>query len=55
MTDSNERIDLSALQSAIHSLSDGLEVVSDPQWFNQQSDKVRNILAGLFHGRRCMR
>lgn len=42
MTDNTEKLDLSALQSASHSLSDGLEVVSDPHWFNQQSDKVRN-------------
>lgn len=44
MSDSTERLDLSALQIAIHSLSDGLEVVSDTEWFNQQSDKVRNTL-----------
>lgn len=44
MTDNTEKLDLSALQSAIHSLSDGLDVVSDPYWFNQQSDKVRNTL-----------
>lgn len=37
-------LDLSALQDAIASLSDGLEVVSDPAWFSGQSDKVQNTL-----------
>ena len=37
-------LDLSALHDAIASLSDGLEVVSDPIWFNQQTDKVQNTL-----------
>ena len=37
-------LDLSALQDAISSLGDGLEVVSDPNWFNDQSDKVQNTL-----------
>ena len=32
------------MQDAISSLSDGLEVVSDPNWFNDQSDKVQNTL-----------
>lgn len=44
MTENTEQLDLSALRSAINSLSDGLGVVSDPEWFNQQSDKVRNTL-----------
>ena len=37
-------LDLSALQNAIASLGDGLEVVSDPDWFNDQADKVQNTL-----------
>ena len=37
-------LDLSALQDAISSLSDGLEVVSDPDWFSDQTDKVQNTL-----------
>ncbi len=37
-------LDLSALRDAIASLSDGLEVVSDPLWFSGQTDKVRNTL-----------
>ena len=42
--DPSPRLDLSALQDPIASLSDGLEVVSDPGWFNNQSDKVQNTL-----------
>ena len=38
------RLDLSALHDAIASLSDGLEVVSDPAWFSEQTDKVQNTL-----------
>lgn len=38
------KLDLSALHDAITSLSDGLEVVSEPDWFHQQSEKVRNTL-----------
>lgn len=37
-------LDLGSLQDAIASLSDGLEVVSDPDWFNDQTDKVQNTL-----------
>ena len=40
----DHRLDLSPLQDAIASLSDGLEVVSDPAWFSGQSDKVQNTL-----------
>ena len=40
----DKALDLSALQDSIVSLSDSLEVVSDPVWFNQQADKVRNTL-----------
>lgn len=43
MTDT-PKLDLQALKDAVASLGDGLEVVSDPAWFNQQSDKVRNTL-----------
>ena len=43
MTDT-PKLDLQALKDAVASLGDGLEVVSDPVWFNQQSDKVRNTL-----------
>lgn len=43
MTDT-PKLDLQALKDAVASLDDGLEVVSDPVWFNQQSDKVRNTL-----------
>jgi nucleotidyltransferase substrate binding protein (TIGR01987 family) len=43
MTDS-PKLDLRALQDAVASLSDSLDVVSDPDWFNQQSEKVRNTL-----------
>ena len=38
------KLDLRALQDAVASLSDGLDVVSDPDWFNQQTEKVRNTL-----------
>jgi len=47
MTDT-PRLDLSALQEAVASLTDGLDVVSDPVWFNAQSEKVRNtLMAGV--------
>lgn len=47
MTDTPQ-LDLSALQEAVASLTDGLEVVSDPLWFNAQSEKVRNtLIAGV--------
>lgn len=47
MTDTRQ-LDLSALQEAVASLTDGLEVVSDPLWFNAQSEKVRNtLIAGV--------
>lgn len=42
------KLDLSALQEAVASLTDGLDVVSDPVWFNAQSEKVRNtLMAGV--------
>jgi nucleotidyltransferase substrate binding protein (TIGR01987 family) len=41
-------LDLSALQDAISSLRDGLGVVSNPIWFNQQSSPVQNtLIAGV--------
>lgn len=39
-----EKLDLSALRNAVTSLEDGLDVVSDSHWFNQQSAKVQNTL-----------
>ena len=42
------KLDLEPLRRALASLEDGLEVVSDAQWFNQQSDKVQNtLIAGV--------
>ncbi|MEO5338994.1 MAG: nucleotidyltransferase substrate binding protein [Magnetococcus sp. MYC-9] len=40
----NKTLDLSSLRSAVTSLEDGLEVVSDSEWFNRQSSKVQNTL-----------
>ena len=40
----NTLLDLSALRDAIASLDDGLEVVSDDHWFNQQTAKIQNTL-----------
>ncbi|SFW21511.1 hypothetical protein [Nitrosovibrio sp. Nv17] len=37
-----EKLDLGALRSAVSSLEDGLDVVSDDHWFSQQSAKVQN-------------
>ena len=45
---SNTHLDLSALRNAVASLEDGLEVVSDSDWFNAQSSKVQNtLIAGV--------
>lgn len=42
------RLDLAPLRRALLSLEDGLEVVSDALWFNQQSAKVKNtLIAGV--------
>lgn len=42
------KLDLSALRDALASLKDGLEVVSDSHWFDQQSGKVQNtLMAGV--------
>lgn len=42
------RLDLSALRDAVGSLEDGLEVVSNSEWFNAQSSKVQNtLIAGV--------
>lgn len=44
----NEHLDLSALRGVVSSLEDGLEVVSNSDWFNLQSDKVQNtLIAGV--------
>jgi nucleotidyltransferase substrate binding protein (TIGR01987 family) len=41
-------LDLSALRDAVGSLEDGLEVVSNSEWFNAQSSKVQNtLIAGV--------
>jgi nucleotidyltransferase substrate binding protein (TIGR01987 family) len=41
-------LDLTALRHALASLEDGLEVVSDIDWFNAQSPKVQNtLMAGV--------
>ncbi len=46
MTDT--KLDLDALRRAVASLEDGLEVVSNTDWFNQQSGKVQNtLIAGV--------
>lgn len=45
---SDTRLDLSALRDAVGSLEDGLEVVSDTEWFNAQNTKVQNtLIAGV--------
>jgi nucleotidyltransferase substrate binding protein (TIGR01987 family) len=41
-------LDLTPFRQALTSLEDGLDVVHDAGWFNQQSDKVRNtLIAGV--------
>lgn len=41
-------LDLSPLRLALTSLEDGLDVVRDTSWFNQQNEKVRNtLIAGV--------
>jgi nucleotidyltransferase substrate binding protein (TIGR01987 family) len=43
-----EKLDLNALRNAIESLQDGINVVSDKQWFNAQIDAVQNtLIAGV--------
>lgn len=45
---SSTSLDLGALQKAIASLEDGLEVVSDGTWYGAQSSKVQNtLIAGV--------
>jgi nucleotidyltransferase substrate binding protein (TIGR01987 family) len=39
-----QKLNLEPLHSALLSLENGLEVVSDAEWFTQQSDKVQNTL-----------
>ena len=42
------KLDLEPLRRALASLEDGLDVVSDAHWFNQQTDKVQNtLIAGV--------
>lgn len=42
------KLDLGPLRGALASLEDGLDVVSDTLWFNQQSNKVQNtLIAGV--------
>ena len=42
------RLDLSPLKDSVQSLEDGIEVVSDERWFNQQNPKVQNtLIAGV--------
>ncbi len=38
------KLDLTSLRDAVSSLEDGLEIVSDEHWFNEQSKKVQNTL-----------
>ncbi len=50
MNDEFTVLDLSALRLALTSLQDGLEVVEDQAWFNQQPAKVQNtLIAGVIH------
>jgi len=43
-----EKLKLDALRNAISSLSDGLDIVNDRQWFAQQSAKLQNtLMAGV--------
>jgi nucleotidyltransferase substrate binding protein (TIGR01987 family) len=43
-----DRLDLSSLRDAITSLREGIGVVSNEQWFNAQSEAVRNtLIAGV--------
>jgi len=45
---STNSLDLGALQKAIASLEDGLDVVSDAAWFNAQTAPVQNtLIAGV--------
>ena len=38
------KLNLDLLHSVLQSLENGLEVVSDAEWFSKQSDKVQNTL-----------
>lgn len=42
--DHHPKLNLEPLRSALLSLENGLDVVSDAAWFSQQSDKVQNTL-----------
>ena len=42
------QLDLTPLRQSLGSLEDGLDVVRDAAWFNQQNDKVRHtLIAGV--------
>lgn len=44
----NDKLDLSSLRLAIESLAAGIDVVRDENWFNAQSESVRNtLIAGV--------
>ncbi len=46
--DVNQKLDFSALQQAINSLSEAIDVVTNEQWFNQQGNSVQNtLIAGV--------
>jgi len=46
--DVNQKLDFSALQQAINSLSEAIDVVTNEQWFNQQGNAVQNtLIAGV--------
>ena len=45
---SENKLDLSSLRDAVASLIDSVDVVSNDQWFGQQSSQVKNtLLAGV--------
>ncbi len=44
----SETLDLSALRKAIASLDDGVSIVNDSTWFDQQPEKVQNtVISGV--------
>jgi nucleotidyltransferase substrate binding protein (TIGR01987 family) len=44
----SDKLDLSSLRNAIVSLREGIGIVSDEQWFNAQTEAVRNtLIAGV--------
>jgi len=43
-----ENLDLGSLRDALSSLQESVEVVNDPEWFNEQSARVQNtLIAGV--------